>query len=32
MKKNNWYLISIVCIGCHTAVKDNDWVFVGPVK
>lgn len=20
------------CIGCHTAVKDNDWVFVGPVK
>ena len=20
------------CIGCHTAVKDNDWLFVGPVK
>lgn len=21
-----------MCIGCHTAVIDNDWVFVGPVK
>ncbi len=20
------------CIGCHTAVKDNDWLFIGPVK
>ncbi len=20
------------CIGCHTAVKDNDWLFTGPVK
>lgn len=20
------------CIGCHTAVKNNDWLFLGPVK
>jgi len=20
------------CIGCHAAVKDNDWLFTGPVK
>jgi hypothetical protein len=20
------------CIGCHAAVKDNDWLFIGPVK
>ncbi|MBW6509026.1 MAG: cytochrome P460 family protein [Desulfuromonadales bacterium] len=21
-----------MCVGCHAAVKDNDWVFVGPIK
>ncbi|PLX86781.1 MAG: hypothetical protein C0618_08565 [Desulfuromonas sp.] len=20
------------CIGCHRAVKNNDWLFIGPVK
>jgi len=20
------------CIGCHTAVANNDWLFIGPVK
>lgn len=20
------------CIGCHAAVKNNDWLFIGPVK
>ena len=20
------------CIGCHAAVKSNDWLFIGPVK
>lgn len=20
------------CIGCHTSVKNNDWLFLGPVK
>lgn len=20
------------CIGCHSAVKGNDWLFIGPVK
>lgn len=20
------------CIGCHTGVQDNDWLFTGPVK